>query len=253
MKHRINILVYVALISLTSFFLNDSIYFIPLLILWTILFLIVLTLGVLFLKFNYFLPSITRFSTKECLLTFDDGPHPDYTPQVLDILKEKNVKAVFFVIGEKAEQYPEIVKRIINEGHLIGNHSYSHNKFMAMFPTTTLIEDLEKCQLILHNITGEENQLFRAPIGYTNPNFGRAIKALNLHSIGWSLRSYDTLNNEKSKLLNRLVTKTKAGDIVLLHDNLPQTVSILQEYIDKSTVNGILFASGELKNKLKYD
>ena len=60
-------------------------------------------------------------------------------------------------------------------------------------------------------------------------------------------------NNEKSKLLNRLVTKTKAGDIVLLHDNLPQTVSILQEYIDKSTVNGILFASGELKNKLKYD
>ncbi len=253
MKHRINIFIYVLLIGLTSFFLSDSEYFIPLIILWTILFVAILTMGVLFLKFNYFLPSITRFSTEECLLTFDDGPHPDFTPQVLDILKEHNIRAIFFVVGEKAEKHPEIIKRIINEGHLVGNHSFSHNKFLAMFPTTTLIEDLEKCQVVLKKITGEENKLFRAPIGYTNPNFARAIKVLKLHSIGWSLRSYDTLKKDKKELLNRLVSKTKPSDIVLLHDNLPQTVSMLNEYIEKSKGNGILFASGELKNKLKYD
>ncbi len=253
MKHKINIFIYVLLISLTALFYSESEWFIPLLLLWTIIFFIVLSIGVLFLKFNYFFPSINHFSTKECLLTFDDGPHPEYTPKILDTLKEKNVKAIFFVIGKKAEKHPEIIKRIIKDGHLIGNHSYTHNKFLAMYPTTKLIEDLEKCQVILKKITGEDNQLFRAPIGYTNPNFARALKVLNLHSIGWSLRSYDTLKKDEDELIHRLISKTKPSDIVLLHDNLNQTVSSLYEYIDKASANGILFASGELKNKLKYD
>lgn len=252
MKHRINIIVYVLLITLTSLFLSESPYFIPLLVLWTSLFLIILTLGVLFLKFNYFLPSIINYKKDECLLTFDDGPDPILTPKILDTLSKNNVKAIFFVIGEKAEKHPEIIERIVAEGHLIGNHSYSHNKFLAMYPTTTLIEDLEKCQVVLKSITGEENQLFRAPIGYTNPNFGRAIKILKLHSIGWSLRSYDTLSKDKNQLTKRLIENTKPGSIVLLHDNLPQSEIILEDYISQSRSNGILFASGELKNNLKY-
>jgi len=253
MKHRINIFIYVLLITLTALFLSEATYFIPLLILETVLFFVVLTLGVLFLRFNYFLPSITHYTNTECLLTFDDGPDPIYTPKILDILQRNKVKAIFFVIGEKAEQNPELVERIIQEGHLVGNHSYSHHKLIALFPTTTLIEDLEKCQVILKQITGEENKLFRAPIGYTNPNFARALKALKLHSIGWNLRSYDTLSKSKEALIHRLVQQTKKGSIVLLHDNLPQTYEALEEYIVQARRNGLLFASGDLKNNLKYD
>ncbi len=253
MKHRINIFIYVSLITLTAFFLSETAYFIPLLILETLLFIVILTLGVLFLRFNYFLPSIIHYKPTECLLTFDDGPHPELTPKILDILAKNKVKAIFFIIGEKAEKNPEIVERILKEGHLVGNHSYSHNKFLAMYPTTALIEDLEKCQVILKQITGEENKIFRAPIGYTNPNFARALKVLNLHSIGWNLRSYDTLSKGKEALIHRLVQHTKKGSIVLLHDNLPQTEEALEEYITQARRNGILFASGDLKNNLKYD
>ncbi len=253
MKHRINIMIYVTLVAITAFFFNNSAYFIPLLIIWTTIFLIVLTFGVLFLRFNYFLPSIIRSSTEECILTFDDGPDPIQTPKILNTLRKKNIKAIFFVIGKKAEKHPELIQQIRSEGHLIGNHSYSHHKMLAIFPTTTLIEDLEKCQSILLKITGIENKLFRAPIGYTNPNFGRAIKVLKLHSIGWNVRSYDTLAKNKSKFLKRLLKKTKASSIILFHDNLSFTSDVLEEYIDKAQMNGILFASNNLQKKLSYD
>ncbi|HIP31507.1 MAG TPA: polysaccharide deacetylase family protein [Crocinitomicaceae bacterium] len=252
MKHHINILVYATLITLTCLFLSDSPWFIWIIVALTIVFSIVLTLGVLFLKFNYFLPSLIRLKNKEVLLTFDDGPHPENTPKILDILQEENVKAIFFVIGKKAEQHPEIIARIISEGHLIGDHTYTHNNMMALFPTEKLIKELTQSQVTLTKLTGKKIPIFRAPIGYTNPNFARALKEMKLQSIGWSLRSYDTLNKEENKLRERLLSKTKASDIVLLHDNLDITTTVLKDYIQEAKTNGILFASTMDIHKLQH-
>jgi len=243
MKHRINILIYALLITLTCVLLLDSIYFLPVLIFITLTFLVTLTLGVLFLKMNYFLPSLIRLKNKEVLLTFDDGPDPVNTPKILDILREENAKSIFFVIGQKAEKHPEIIARILSEGHLIGDHTYTHNNMMALFSTAKLIEELTKSQATLTKLTGRRIPIFRAPIGYTNPNFARALKEMNLHSIGWSLRSYDTINKDVNKLRKRLISKTKASDIVLLHDNLDISTTVLKDYIQESKANGILFAS----------
>ena len=123
---------------------------------------------------------------------------------------------------------------------------------MAMFSTAKLIKELTKSQAVLTQLTGKKVPIFRAPIGYTNPNFARALKKLNLHSIGWRLRSYDTVSKNKIKLQERLVSKTKASDIVLLHDNLSITVSILENYITKAKANGILFASSIDIQKLQH-
>tara|TARA_R110002072_G_scaffold302060_2_gene483588 strand:- start:11566 stop:12327 length:762 start_codon:yes stop_codon:yes gene_type:complete len=243
MKHRINILVYAILVVLTSILLEGSVFFWPLLIFITFTFLITLTLGVLFLKINYFLSSLIRLKSKEVLLTFDDGPDPINTPKILDILKEENTKAIFFVIGNKADKHPEIIARILSEGHLIGDHTYTHNNMMALFSTAKLIKEFTQSQSTLLKLTGKRVPIFRAPIGYTNPNFARALKKLKLHSVGWSLRSYDTIFKDSNKLKERLVTKTKAGDIVLLHDNLDITSTILKDYIQQAKTNGILFAS----------
>ncbi len=252
MKHRINILVYATLITLTCIFLSDSPWFVWIIILLTIIFSVILTLGVLLLKFNYFLPSLIRLKNKEVLLTFDDGPNPENTPKILDILQEENVKAIFFLIGNKAEKHPEIIARILSEGHLIGDHTYTHNNLMATFSTAKLIKELTQSQATLKKLTGNRIPIFRAPIGYTNPNFARALKELKLHSIGWSLRSYDTVNKDATKLKKRLVSKTKASDIVLLHDNLDITATVLQDYIQEAKANGILFASTMTIHKLQH-
>ena len=252
MKHKINILVYVSLITLSCVLLNESEWLIWTIIALSIIFSITLTLGVLFLKINYFLPSLIRLKNKEVLLTFDDGPDPVNTPKILDILWKENVKAIFFVIGEKAEKEPQIINRILSEGHLIGDHTYTHNNLMAMFSTAKLIKELTKSQAVLTQLTGKKVPIFRAPIGYTNPNFARALKKLNLHSIGWRLRSYDTVSKNEIKLQERLISKTKASDIVLLHDNLNITVSVLENYITKAKANGILFASSIDIQKLQH-
>lgn len=252
MKHRINIFIYALLVSLTCIFLSESSYFIWILIGLTLVFGAIVTAGVLILKLNYFLKSLIKLKNNEVLLTFDDGPDPTNTPKILDILKSENVKAIFFVIGHKAEQSPELIKRIIEEGHLIGDHTYTHNNMMAMFSTAKLIKELTKSQENLKQLTGKRIPIFRAPIGYTNPNYKRALNELHLHSIGWNLRSYDTITKDVEKLKQRLVSKTKASDIVLLHDNLDITVEVLQDYIHEAKANGILFASSISINKLQH-
>ena len=252
MKHRINIFIYVLLVTLTCVFFSESTYFIWILIGLTLVFGVIVTLGVLFLKFNNFLKSVNKLKNNEVLLTFDDGPDPVNTPKILDILKGENVKAIFFVIGHKAEQSPELINRILDEGHLIGDHTYTHNNMMAMFSTAKLIKELTKSQEILKQLTGRRIPIFRAPIGYTNPNYNRALNEFNLHSIGWTLRSYDTITKDSSKLKERLISKTKASDIVLLHDNLDITVSVLQDYIQEAKTNGILFASSIDIHKLQH-
>lgn len=250
MKHRINTLGFALSLTLICLFLRETWLFIPLLVLVSIIFITALSLGVLFMQFNYFLKSTTRLKDNKCLLTFDDGPDPDNTPKILDILAKHNIKAVFFLIGEKVEQHPELTKRIKNEGHLLGNHSHTHNNFMSMFSKAKLREEIDKTQQSIRTVTDSEVQYFRPPIGYTNPKYAVVLRERKLKCVGWTLRSYDSVFTDPLKLEQRLLTKIKPGNIVLLHDNLEVTAAALDSFISKAKTNGIIFASSSEINTI---
>jgi peptidoglycan-N-acetylglucosamine deacetylase len=162
-------------------------------------------------------------------LTFDDGPHLEITLQILEILKKYNQKATFFCIGKQIERHPEIIQNIIDDGHEIGNHSYSHSIYFDFTRTSKVIEEIESTNRLIKQYTGKPNQLFRPPFGVTNPNIAKAVKKTGIKTIGWSIRSLDTVKS-KMQVLKRL-QKAKPGDIILLHDTKHQTPEILEEFL----------------------
>ncbi len=168
---------------------------------------------------------------KTIAITFDDGPS-EYTPAVLDILAAYDVKATFFCVGKAAEAYPEIVKRIYAEGHIIGNHSFSHHALFDFFRANKMTADLSKTHALMEKLISKKLRLFRPPYGVTNPALARAVKRLNYLSIGWSLRSFDTLKWKNEKTLARLERKLKAGDIILFHDNRENCPELVKSFIE---------------------
>lgn len=252
MKHKVNILLFALSISVICLFFYESPGFIYYLVAVSILFVVILSLGVLFMKFNYFLKSVNSIQNDFVLLTFDDGPDSDKTTQILDILARHEVKAIFFMVGNRAEKAPDVVNRVIREGHLIGNHSYEHNNFMSLFTTSKLRAEIQRAQTSLEHLSGQKITLFRPPIGYTNPTYARVLKEFNLTNFGWSLRSYDSVYKVPEKLFDRLISKVKNGDIIILHDNLQVTVDTLDKFLTQAKVNGIKFANQSTIKQLNY-
>lgn len=244
-KHTINILVFILSVALASVFLWQHPFYPIVLGALSVVFLLILSFGILFLKFQYFLPAINRLPTQRVLLTFDDGPNPQTTPQILEILSQNKLHAVFFVIGKKAEQHPELVQAILAGGHVIGNHTYAHSNFFSLQWQSTVERDIAQCDAVVKEIALRTPELFRPPIGYTNPRIARALRKMKKQTIGWRLRSYDSVLKNPEKLLKRLTRSVRPGDIILLHDNLPQTANCLSDFIRAATKNGIIFASME--------
>lgn len=205
-----------------------------------------LALGSGFIQFDFFLKSINQLSRDGISLTFDDGPDPITTPKILDILKANNVKASFFLIGRKAKDYPDIVKRIQEEGHVIGNHSYSHSNFLPLLPGALLKRDILKCNELLNKLTGSQVTLFRPPFGVTNPNYRRVLRKLRLTSVGWSLRSLDTTAKSAQEVLNKVIPELKNSNIVLLHDTQESTIEALPTIIEECHKNGMAIVSLDL-------
>ena len=185
-------------------------------------------------KHSLFLKSICRIRTKEkvVFLSFDDGPSDQFTPVILDILKRNNVKASFFCIGQHAEVYPDLVRRISSEGHRIGNHTNSHNWKIAFKPSSIIEAEIDRTNNILFDITGSKPELFRPPFGITNPSIAKAIKGSGMQSVGWDIRSFDTISKDPQKLVRRISDKLRPGSIILLHDNREITSRILNELIE---------------------
>lgn len=167
------------------------------------------------------------------MLTFDDGVEPGQTEKVLDILKKHEIKALFFVVGHKAERYPHLVRRIVDEGHMVGNHSYSHTPFFPLKSTKNIVAELERTNVILSKICNlEKIDYFRAPYGVTNPNIARAIKRLNLISVGWNIRSLDTnMGVSRDAIASRVISKLSDGSVILLHDVLADSEYLLEQII----------------------
>ncbi|MBQ0152971.1 MAG: polysaccharide deacetylase family protein [Chryseobacterium sp.] len=198
-----------------------------------ILFIILLVIwGSFDIGLQFFLKSITRkkTSSKEVAITFDDGP-TEYTLLFLDLLKKHNTKATFFCIGQQIEKYPEIFKRIIDEGHCVGNHSYTHPKNMGFLSASQVLDEIKKCDEVLYTFGNIKNSLYRPPFGVTNPNIAKAIKDGGKISIGWNIRSLDTVITDEKKILKRITKPIKKGSIILLHDTSQKTYNVLVELL----------------------
>ena len=148
-------------------------------------------------------------------LTYDDGPDPESTPALLDLLQEYGARASFFLIGDRAREHPEIVRRILAEGHTIGNHSQAHSLWTNFFWRGSMRKEMARCQETLEEITGSRPRLYRPPFGLMNPFVEPALDSLDLGLIGWSIRSLDTVRTDAAERVRR---RLKSGAIVLLHD-----------------------------------
>jgi peptidoglycan/xylan/chitin deacetylase (PgdA/CDA1 family) len=161
-------------------------------------------------------------SRKRVALTFDDGPDPRSTPQLLELLREQKIPAAFFCIGRRVDENPGLAARIVREGHLVGNHSYAHSNFTNFYPRARLRTELIRGQQAIEKACGFKPRYYRPPIGNSNPNTFRAARDLNLQVIGWSIRSLDTVIAQPEKILARIRRGLAPGAIILLHDgNIP--------------------------------
>ncbi len=207
------------------------------------IYLHLLVLGAIFIRWNFYLPSYSRGARTRCIaLTFDDGPAEE-TERILDILKGHRIAATFFSIGKNAAAHPEIVKRWHDEGHLIGNHSYNHGFNFDWKSTAKMVEEIEQTNKTIKSITGQAPTFFRPPYGVTNPNLARAVKKTGMLSVGWSIRSFDTATKDKNwkKLVDRILDNLEGGDIILLHDSEKITREILTSIIYFAWKKGFTF------------
>ena len=151
-------------------------------------------------------------------LTFDDGPDPDVTPQVLDHLAAAGATASFFCIGERALRHPALLRRIVAEGHRVENHTHTHPLRFACLAGSALRREIEAAQSAITCITGVPPRWFRAPMGIRSPLLDPALFRAGLHLVSWSRRGYDTRSGNPARVLPRLVRGLREGDVLLLHD-----------------------------------
>lgn len=177
--------------------------------------------GVFVLRWRVFVDAVVRGprGTRGVALTFDDGPHPKWTPRVLETLAKHGATATFFVVARKAEEHPEIVRAILAAGHTVGLHSYAHDRLFALRRERRVRADLERGIRTLEALTGSRPVLFRPPIGHTNPVIGRVVDKLDLTVVGWSVSGRDGLASARvSDVVARVRRDLRDGTIVLLHD-----------------------------------
>ncbi len=174
----------------------------------------------------------SHIGEKAIALTFDDGPS-GYTEKLLDGLSEYDAKVTFFVIGSKAEKKPEIVKRAFDEGHLIGNHTYSHPR-LTLKSVSDAKEEISKSSEVIKSITGVKPFFVRAPYGDVS---AYQLKKLDTFFISWSANTYDWDEDSEDEIYNRIMKKADDGEIILLHDT------------NEATVNAVLRAIPELQEQ----
>lgn len=193
----------------------------------------------------------TAIDKSEIALTIDDGPDPDVTPQVLDLLDQYQVKATFFCIGARASKHPSICQDIIRRGHAIENHTQQHQHHFSLLGPKGFTKEIQAAQNTLTHITGQQPVFFRAPAGLRNPFLDAVLKKLNLTLASWSVRGFDTKNTNAEKIKSKLIGNLKAGSILLLHDGnaaispqgTPVILAVLPDLILAAKRQGLHFVT----------
>jgi peptidoglycan/xylan/chitin deacetylase (PgdA/CDA1 family) len=175
--------------------------------------------GVLSPRSRVFGPCRSRLDGggKVVALTFDDGPHPEVTPRLLDLLRERGVRATFFLIGREAARHPALVRRIAAEGHALGNHTQRHSYLFWAFPPSGVRREIEEAQRTIESASGARCALFRAPVGMKSPFQREPLRRLGLECVGWETRFLDR-GSDPARLRRRLSRRIRPGSVLLLHD-----------------------------------
>ena len=169
-------------------------------------------------------PVVTHFATKrrEVWLTIDDGPDPESTPEVLDLLDAHGARATFFLIGEKVQRHPELVTEIIQRGHTVGNHTHTHPRrgFWLASPQKTAAE-IDACADALRSAGASGSKWFRSPVGLKNHALHPELARRGLDLVLWSARGFDTICRDPAKVIARIAASLEPGAILLIHENVP--------------------------------
>jgi peptidoglycan-N-acetylglucosamine deacetylase len=184
-------------------------------------------------------------------MTFDDGPHPELTPKLLDILKQRNIRATFYVIGKNVAAYPEIARRIVEEGHEIGNHTYTHPA-LSKVGASRVKSELDRTTEIIRQATGVTPKTMRPPYGATNTSLNRRIHdEFSMPVIMWSVDPQDWRYRNASRVSSHIISNSKPGDIILAHDIHPSTIAAMAPALDALLAKGLRFLT--VSELLEYD
>lgn len=179
----------------------------------------------------------------EIAITFDDGPHPKLTPMLLDMLKERGIKATFFLVGKNAADYPEIVQRIVAEGHEVANHSWSHPQ-LTKLGADALNAEITQTNNAIHQATGIKTTIMRPPYGATNASITKRLnEEFGLTVIMWSVDPLDWKIRNSSHVTKYITENTTPGAIILAHDIHPTTVEAMPAVLDTLTAKGYKFVT----------
>lgn len=230
------VLCFTVLVSYSLFAI--SIYWIIALV---IAYLTINLVGSFSLSIGYFVRVASSGSTNigTIAITFDDGPIAGKTEKILDVLNQHSVKAAFFCIGHRIHENADLAKRIHQEGHILGNHSYWHKNSFDWQSAKKISEELKETAIAIRETTGRSPLFFRPPFGVTNPMVAKAARQGNYSVIGWSVRSFDTVIRNKERLFERVTRKLKSGDIVVFHDYSEAMLAILPKFIAHVSTSGL--------------
>jgi peptidoglycan/xylan/chitin deacetylase (PgdA/CDA1 family) len=165
---------------------------------------------------------------RQVALSFDDGPHPDFTPRIAELLAAAEAKATFFCIGAFAEKHSEVARALISAGHELGNHTFSHDTFRHLFSAPALTEDLYRCQRLLTSF-GAAPRWYRPAVGIRNPPVHAAARALGLQIVTWSHAARDGAIAFDEARARRLAARSQPGDVLVLHDGVRGAQSELRK------------------------
>ena len=191
------------------------------------------------IKIKYESVSASSAEKKKVAITFDDGPNPDYTPDLLKGLKERGVSATFFLLGKEVEKYPEWGEQMHAEGHLIGTHSYEHVN-LCNLTDEKAIEQVDKTNALIEKITGERPQFIRPPYGCWKKNLDYKTSMIE---VLWDVDPLDWKTGNSDVVVSRVLKNVEEGDIILLHDASASSVKAALSIIDKLQEDGYLFVT----------
>lgn len=252
-----NISIFFIVLLLVMFLLNfytaiNSVWFIGIVLIW----IGINAFGSARISSNYHVKAFCHNpleTEKKIAITFDDGPTP-FTLEILELLKKYNAKATFFCIGKNIEKHPEIIQKVIEYGHLVGNHSYSHSKFFDFYNAGKITAEIQQTDVLLEKFTVKKINFFRPPYGVTTPSIRRALEKTGHKVIGWNIRSLDGGTKNQELILNRILNRVSPGGIVLLHDTGSHSVLVLEQFLQFLQQNNYQVVSiEELLNLKAYE
>jgi peptidoglycan/xylan/chitin deacetylase (PgdA/CDA1 family) len=197
-------------------------------------FLLACAVAPFFPRFRFYLPTITRGKSgkKAVALTFDDGPDPMTTLELLRLLQKHAVAATFFLTGRKATEHPGLVKEILRQGHTIGNHTYDHDHLVLLRGSKRLIKEIQSTQAALGEF-GIAPLAFRSPAGITSPRLRSVLREINLYNVAYSCRAIDGGNRWIGNLSKRILKRIRPDDIILLHDIRPKKEGLFRYWLNE--------------------